>query len=99
MAKTSSVIKNQKRMRRSERRSAIRDALRRIIKKTVGEEQEKALEKMQKSDRNDSKIRVRRRCCRCGRPRRVYRKFRLCGICLRIAAMRGEIPGLKKASW
>ena len=37
MAKTSSVIKNQKRMRRSERRSTIRDALRRIIKKTVGE--------------------------------------------------------------
>ena len=35
----------------------------------------------------------------CGRPRGVYRKFKLCRICLRQFALRGEIPGMTKASW
>lgn len=39
------------------------------------------------------------RCERCGRPHSVYRKFKLCRICLRELAYKGEIPGLKKASW
>jgi len=39
------------------------------------------------------------RCAVCGRPRGYYRKFRLCRICLREMAHRGEIPGLTKASW
>lgn len=39
------------------------------------------------------------RCERCGRPHSVYRKFKLCRICLRELAHQGEIPGLKKASW
>ncbi|MCL2700694.1 MAG: type Z 30S ribosomal protein S14 [Phycisphaerae bacterium] len=40
-----------------------------------------------------------RRCQLCGRPRAVYRKFRVCRICLRNLAHTGSIPGLKKASW
>jgi len=40
-----------------------------------------------------------RRCQLCGRPRGVYRKFRICRICLRNLAAEGKIPGLKKASW
>lgn len=40
-----------------------------------------------------------RRCKRCGRPRGVFRKFELCRICFRELAHRGEIPGIKKASW
>jgi len=40
-----------------------------------------------------------RRCQLCGRPRSVYRKFRVCRICLRNLASRGEIPGMKKSSW
>ncbi len=40
-----------------------------------------------------------RRCQLCGRPRSVYRKFRLCRICLRNLAGEGKVPGLKKASW
>jgi small subunit ribosomal protein S14 len=40
-----------------------------------------------------------RRCTFCGRPRAVYRKFGLCRICLREAAHKGEIPGMRKASW
>jgi small subunit ribosomal protein S14 len=43
--------------------------------------------------------RVVRRCQLCGRPRSVYRKFRICRICLRNLAHEGKIPGLKKASW
>lgn len=43
--------------------------------------------------------RIIRRCELCGRPRSVYRKFRVCRICLRNMANQGLIPGLKKASW
>jgi small subunit ribosomal protein S14 len=39
------------------------------------------------------------RCNSCGRPRAVYRKFGLCRICFRTLALRGEIPGMTKASW
>ena len=37
--------------------------------------------------------------CRCGRPHGVSRKFGICRICLRELAYKGEIPGMKKASW
>jgi len=43
--------------------------------------------------------RVVRRCLLCGRPRAIYRKFGICRICLRTKALRGEIPGMRKASW
>jgi len=39
------------------------------------------------------------RCQCCGRPRAVYRKFKLCRICFREFAHRGLIPGVTKASW
>jgi small subunit ribosomal protein S14 len=39
------------------------------------------------------------RCELCGRSRAVYRKFKLCRLCLRKLALEGKIPGLKKASW
>ncbi len=45
------------------------------------------------------KVRKYTRCERCGRPRAVYRKFGLCRLCLRELAHKGEIPGLRKASW
>jgi len=43
--------------------------------------------------------RVIRRCQLCGRPRGVYRKFRVCRICLRTLANEGKVPGMMKASW
>ncbi|MCS7184331.1 MAG: type Z 30S ribosomal protein S14 [bacterium] len=43
--------------------------------------------------------RYRNRCFRCGRPRGFIRDFGLCRICFRIMAHRGEIPGVRKASW
>ena len=45
------------------------------------------------------KVREYTRCARCGRPHSVIRKFKLCRICLRELAYKGEIPGMKKASW
>ncbi len=39
------------------------------------------------------------RCQLCGRSRAVYKKFKICRICLRTMALRGEIPGMRKASW
>jgi small subunit ribosomal protein S14 len=45
------------------------------------------------------KVRVRNRCCLCGRARGFIRKFKLCRICFRGMALRGEIPGVTKASW
>ena len=49
----------------------------------------------------DPKFSTRRvnRCNRCGRPRAYIRKFGLCRICFRELALRGEIPGIRKASW
>ncbi|MBU2530537.1 MAG: type Z 30S ribosomal protein S14, partial [Elusimicrobia bacterium] len=44
-------------------------------------------------------VREKNRCLRCGRPRSYYRDFGLCRLCFRELAHRGEIPGIKKASW
>ena len=55
--------------------------------------------KLQKLPRNSSPVRLRNRCAVTGRPRGVYRKFGLGRTKLRETAMRGEIPGVIKASW
>lgn len=44
-------------------------------------------------------VRAYNRCPRCGRSRAFYRRFKLCRLCLRDLARKGEIPGLTKASW
>jgi small subunit ribosomal protein S14 len=45
------------------------------------------------------KVREYTRCTRCGRPHSVYQKFKICRICLRELAYKGQIPGMRKASW
>ncbi len=45
------------------------------------------------------KVRKYNRCELCGRPRGFYRKFKICRICFRDLASRGEIPGIRKSSW
>ncbi|OYD06604.1 type Z 30S ribosomal protein S14 [Paludifilum halophilum] len=53
-----------------------------------------------KAKRNPKfKVRAYTRCKRCGRPHSVIRKFQLCRICFRELAYKGQIPGVKKASW
>lgn len=44
-------------------------------------------------------VRHRNRCKSCGRPRGFLRKFALCRVCFRMLALRGELPGVTKASW
>ncbi len=55
--------------------------------------------KLQQLPRNASPVRQRNRCVLTGRPRGVFRKFGLCRNKLRDIAMRGEVPGMTKASW
>ena len=81
----------------SEKRKKIKDQLK---KQDLSFEDTMALrKKLQKLPLNSSPTRRRNRCSLTGRPRGVYRKFALGRSILRKAAMRGDIPGLTKASW
>jgi len=101
MAKLAVKLREQKRrktvekfrVRRQELLEAIRDP------KTPDEARDAAREKLQKLPRNASPIRLRNRCAITGRPRGVYRKFGLGRNKLRELALRGEVPGVIKASW
>lgn len=99
MAKTSIQEREKRKEYQSQRARLNRLALKEVIRKGDLEAQEKAILALQKRPRNESKSRVRNRCRCCGRPRATLRRFGLCRICLRQAAMRGDVPGLKKASW
>jgi small subunit ribosomal protein S14 len=98
MAKTSAIVRNLKRICRVESCRKSRLALKEQIRVNPNNSEE-AVVKLQKRDRNESASRVRSRCRSCGRPHGTLRKFGLCRICLRQAAMRGDVPGLRKASW
>ncbi|HEY0961650.1 MAG TPA: 30S ribosomal protein S14 [Pseudomonadales bacterium] len=101
MAKTSMVQREVKRKRTAEKFAAKRAALKKIILSTTASDDEKwdATVKLQKLPRDASPTRQRKRCQITGRPHGVYRKFGLSRIKLREAAMRGDVPGLTKASW
>lgn len=98
MAKTSVVNRNQRRKIQSERMRSTRQAIKETIRVDV-EKRDEAIVRLQKRDRNESPIRVRNRCRLCGRGKGTLKKFGLCRIHLREAAMRGDVPGLRKASW
>lgn len=101
MAKTSMVAREAKRYKMVQkariRRGTLRDTIKNIS--TSFEEKMVAVIKLNKCPRDESAVRIRSRCQMCGRSRAVYRKFGLCRIHLREAAMRGDVPGLVKASW
>lgn len=101
MAKKSMVNRDLKRARLVQRYAKKREALRKIIKDTSRslEERMAAQVALQKLPRDSCPVRVRRRCLLSGRPRAVYRKFNLGRNKLREAAMRGDVPGVRKASW
>ncbi|MEX2130497.1 MAG: 30S ribosomal protein S14 [Pseudohongiellaceae bacterium] len=101
MAKTSMVMREKKRAKIVEKFAARRIALKAVIHdiKASDEEKWEAQIKLQKLPRDASPTRQRRRCRITGRPHGVYRKFGLCRHKLREAAMRGDVPGLTKASW
>jgi small subunit ribosomal protein S14 len=101
MAKTSMVEKEKKRATLAKKYAARRKKLRETVSspKASFEEKATAALALQKLPRDSAATRGRNRCTLTGRSRGVYRKFGLGRHKLREAAMRGEVPGLKKASW
>lgn len=101
MAKLNMVLREKKRAKIAKRLKGKRDALRERSKDTKlpYDERYAAVVALQKLPRDSAKSRQRSRCELTGRPRGVYKKFGLARTKLREAAMRGEIPGLVKASW
>ena len=101
MAKKSMIAREAKRAATVAKYAQKRAALKAIIANPSASEDEvwEAQEKLQKLPRDASPSRQQRRCRITGRPHAVYRKFGLCRNKLREAAMRGDVPGLVKASW
>lgn len=101
MAKVSMVEREKKRARTVAKYADKRAALKAVISDVNASDEARweAQMKLQKLPRDASPSRQRRRCRATGRPHGVYRKFGLCRNKLREAAMRGDVPGLVKASW
>jgi small subunit ribosomal protein S14 len=101
MAKKSMLMRNAKRAKLVKRYAKRRAALKEIIRDPRANEDEKlaAQQKLQSLPRDANPVRLRNRCAITGRPHGYYRKFGLARNKLREATMRGEIPGLSKASW
>lgn len=101
MAKKSMINRELKRTRLVEKYAAKRAELKAIIlsPESTDEQVDEASTKLQKLPRDSCASRRQRRCRITGRPHGVYRKFGLCRNKLREAAMRGDVPGLVKASW
>jgi len=101
MAKLAVKLRDQKRRKTVEKFKARRAALLEVIydSRATDEAKEAARGKLQRLPRDASPVRLRNRCALTGRPRGVYRKFGLGRNKLRDLALRGEVPGVIKASW
>ena len=101
MAKKSMKERELKRQKAVAKFAVKRAALNAVVAnpKASAEDLWEAQQKLQKLPRDSSPVRLQRRCRITGRPHAVYRKFGLSRIKLRETMMRGEVPGLKKASW
>ncbi|MCH9671347.1 MAG: 30S ribosomal protein S14 [Gammaproteobacteria bacterium] len=101
MAKLSMVNREKQRAKMVARYAKRRAELKEIIRsvQSTDEERDNASLALQKLPKNSCPARQRNRCAITGRPRGFYRKFGLSRTKLREAAMRGDIPGLVKASW
>jgi len=101
MAKLCMIKREIKRQKLVSRHFEKRSRYRAIIKDVNASPEEKweAQEALQKLPRDSSPSRLSNRCRVTGRAHGVYRKFGLSRNCLRRSAMKGDVPGLKKASW
>jgi small subunit ribosomal protein S14 len=101
MAKLSVKLREKKRRNTVEKFKVKRAALLEVMHNASApdEERDAARARLQKLPRNASPSRLRNRCALTGRPRGVYRKFGLARNKLRELALRGEVPGVIKASW
>lgn len=101
MAKLALINREQKRRALVQKYAAKREQLMAVINNASLSDEERfaARLKLQQLPRNSSPVRLRNRCTLTGRPRGVFRKFGLARTKVREYAMRGEIPGVIKASW
>jgi small subunit ribosomal protein S14 len=101
MAKTCKIESEKYKRRLAKKYRSRREKLKATImsKETPMEDRFNAVMKLAKLPRSSSRVRQRNRCELTGRPRGVYRKFKLCRIKLRDLASAGQIPGVIKASW
>ena len=101
MAKKSSINKNNKRLKLSNKFFKKRKDLKEIVmnKNLTLEERFKAQQKLSKLPRNSAKVRIMNRCQITGRPHGVYRKLKISRIALRKLTLEGKIPGMVKSSW
>ncbi|MFT5139246.1 MAG: small subunit ribosomal protein S14 [Lysobacterales bacterium] len=101
MAKVSMINREKKRTKLVKKFAKKRTELKALIANpdVEFEEKQNAMFALQKLPRDSSPVRQRNRCAITGRPRGFYRKFGLGRNMLRQAAMRGDVPGLRKASW
>jgi small subunit ribosomal protein S14 len=101
MAKQSMKAREVVRVKLADKYRAKREELKAIISGVNSSDEDRwdAVLKLQTLPRDSSPSRQRNRCRQTGRPHAFLRKFGLSRIKVREAAMRGEIPGLKKASW
>jgi small subunit ribosomal protein S14 len=101
MAKLALINRNEKRRKMVEKYATKRAELEAVFNDLNRSEEERfeARLKFQALPRNSSPVRLRNRCKLTGRPRGVYRKFGLGRSKLRDFVMRGEVPGMTKASW
>ena len=101
MAKNSMIQRELKRSRLAAKYATKRNELKATIvsNESTYDEKMAAVDKLQSLPRDSAAVRGQNRCRITGRPHGVYRKFGLCRNKIREAAMRGDIPGLVKASW
>jgi len=101
MAKKSMIAREDKRVKLVSKYEAKRRSLKEIVRdpNSSFDDKENAQIQLQKLPRDSSASRLRNRCNLTGRPHGYYRKFGLSRNKLREATMRGDVPGLSKASW
>jgi len=101
MAIKAKIESNKKRERLAAKYGPLRKKLTDTIKSQTASEEDKfeAMIKLQSLPNNSAKIRVRSRCALTGRPRGVYKKFKLSRLQFRELALKGMIPGVTKSSW
>jgi len=101
MAKRSMIERNNRRLRAVKKYAKKRAEYRETIRNPGSSDEEKSVaqQKLQALPRDSNPVRLRNRCAITGRPHGFYRKFGLARNKLRETTMRGEIPGLSKASW
>jgi len=101
MATLRMKLREKKRRELSAKARVSREELKEVIndKQVDYDEKMQAVIKLNKQKRDMSLCRCKSRCASCGRSRSIYRKFKLCRLCLRKVFTFGLVPGLRKASW